>query len=288
MACTDVPCPKLEVQWLNLEANVERRSHMARVLRTTSKERCKYPSMRVEAVKPTCTRGAPCTWNGSTAAWSAHDVFRMERSTTKRYSDARRAGALGTWLSHVSLWRHFAQRGADGPDFLLILEDDVSLEPDFFRRLPCLLRSLPHPWHVLRFSTWGARFAADEIITTSTGANVSLFNERVFHAKARPYDGSGYAAFPYGGTHAVIVAATTVDHLVDFAVANGVMAIDVALRERPPADRPQHAFAASHLQTYGAAASRGSIVSLVVFTPAVSVMRSLGSWRRLSNGTQHI
>ena len=38
---------------------------------------------------------------------------------TRKFSDGRRAGSLGNWLSHVSAWRRFADARAS--DYLLLL-----------------------------------------------------------------------------------------------------------------------------------------------------------------------
>lgn len=216
------------------------------------------------------------------SAFSEHEVRELERGVTKGLPDARRSGCVGAWLSHISALKRFAaeseaQRGA-GPAqrrLLLLLEDDAELAPAFFSQLPCLLRQAPSdpPWHVVRFSTWGARFEADRV-AGSAG--------EVFRAAHHAYDGGGMATFAYGGAHAVLLQSSTADELLGYTTANGIRPIDAALREEPQPEHPHRRNAsgpsrAPRRASFGTAVPR--IRSYVIFTPLVNVSGAEG-WRR--------
>ena len=76
---------------------------------------CAYNFERIEAIKPTCSRGSACRFNESLSPWSASTVYRqLEKSHTRKFKEERRAGSLGNWLSHVSAWRRFIEQGHGG------------------------------------------------------------------------------------------------------------------------------------------------------------------------------
>ena len=295
--CASSCAASLRVAYVNLPKHTERRAHIDRVLAVALAHAARAcPSMiagglaaRHEGVAPTCERGRPCRWNG-TLAWSEHAVYHnLESSFTRRLPESRRAGALGAWLSHVGAW-HAWQRtppsaAASTPrrELLLLVDDDVYVSPALLTSLPCMLARLPPQlaasWHAIRFSTWGARFEDDRVQPTPGRADLPIYR-----ARPHPYNGSGPAAFAYGGVHATLVQRATVGELVAFLLANGVMPIDVALRETPPPARGTR-------QKPPSAATRGraaesepaprSIHSLVVFTDLVQDLgASFASWRQ--------
>lgn len=296
-ACTTAvaACIPLHVAYLNLRNSTERAKAMEAMLQSAqalaSQPTCPFTYERVEAIQPRCQRGAACRFNGGrrggdglSGLWDEYQVYHQyERGATKKFADERRAGALGVWLSHLGLWTRLAR--ADGLSssssgsaaaLLLILEDDAWVSPTLLRSmLPCLIPSLPQPWHALRFSTWGRTFDEDRI--TLGDGRTHIFHAREGHA----YDShnGGYAAFPYGGTHAYLVQRETVGALLEYAKGRGAMAIDIAMREpRPVPTEPSDARAAG-------ASPRADIVSLVLQTPLVGVRPKSGSWRRPSPTT---
>lgn len=229
-------------------------------------------SSRHPAVEPNCTRGAACRLSRN-LTWSERTIYHeLEGSFTKRFPDARRSGAVGAWLSHLSAYEQVLRHG---PPLLLVLEDDVVLHPSFFPQLPCLLAALPatgEPWHAVRFSTWGRSFGEDLVDAIAQRGGTP----RAYRARTHPYDGSGMAAFPYGGAHAVLVQRATAGELIGALVANGVMAIDVALREAPKPTAPRSD------RSQATAARR--LRSFVVQTDLVSVDANLRAWRLAPNG----
>ena len=53
------------------------------------------------------------------------------------------AGEVGCALSHVRLWRLFAESSQDDDDLALILEDDAALVPDFAARVSAAWAAMP-------------------------------------------------------------------------------------------------------------------------------------------------
>lgn len=274
---TGCACPtSLRLGYINMPRHVERRAHMEAMLSQVLKpsprpstRRTPCASLHAEAIQltrhegvtPTCTRGHACRWNQSSAvAWSEHKVYKeLEGSATRRFPEARRAGALGAWLAHVSVWQRFADEDitsgngtphaaaqpwetalgvgvAAQADLLLLLDDDVQLAPGFLVALPCLLAAVPPElaaWNVIRFSTWGARHEADRVEPSAANTSPSKGPSiPIYHARPHPYDGSGPGAFAYGGVHATLVQRSTIGHFVQYLRHNRAMPIDAALREK--------------------------------------------------------
>lgn len=55
-------------------------------------------------------------------------------------------GVIGCALSHMTCWRHVVERGLP---MALILEDDVTLVPDFREKMARALAKTPSDWHIL-------------------------------------------------------------------------------------------------------------------------------------------
>lgn len=271
-------CPSLTSRYLNLYGATARESHMASMLQASIARagRCSssfYGPTRLEAIKPSCLRGQPCHFNSSLSPWSKEHVYKkLEKAHTRKFSDGRRAGSLGNWLSHVSAWQRFSDE-SNGAEYLLLLEDDAAIHPDFFASLPCQIRRLQRlergSWHVVRFSTWGSRHDSDRLDehdTTSTMAPSMIYT-----ARAHAYDSKNWTSFAYGGTHAILLQRSTVASLLAYVLANGAMGTDVALRERTSSSGGGNG-----------RTSERPLRSFVMFTPLVGVGRQqFDGWRSL-------
>lgn len=83
--------------------------------------------------------------------------------------------------------------------------------------IPCIGRLLPEPdWHVVRFSTWGQFFGNDRVAPG------------VYRATAHSFNETGYLA--YGGVHATLLRASSIEGVIEYMLDRGVMPVDVALR----------------------------------------------------------
>jgi GR25 family glycosyltransferase involved in LPS biosynthesis len=141
-------------------------------------------------------------------------------------------GVLGCWLSHTTLMKEMVMRQSrnstsSGARFLLVLEDDIRIDPHFFTRLPELLDMLPtggRPWSMVRFSTLGC---ADEDAVPG--------HPHVYYTRNHP----GWKDYPklasrrnelYVGSHAVLLQLPTVAGLLSRILAHpkGVIGIDMA------------------------------------------------------------
>jgi len=119
------------------------------------------------------------------------------------------------------------------PPLLLVMEDDAGFAPSFWTQLPCLLRQIPAapPWHAVRFGCWGKRTGADCISPAAPP-----LTRGVFRARAHSYNASEEAAqagggVAYGGAHLTLLQRATLPELFDHLARQGVMPIDLALRE---------------------------------------------------------
>ena len=98
------PCPSLTVRYLNLPGATTRAAQMDAMLRASLLDAapCTFAVERLDAVQPQCARGRACRFNSTLSPWSASEVARkLERAHTRKFSDGRRAGSLGNWLSRV-------------------------------------------------------------------------------------------------------------------------------------------------------------------------------------------
>ena len=148
---------------------------------------------------------------------SAHTTPPLHHAILR--SQHERAGLLGNFLSHASVYARFAATpvGASAAPQLLLLEDDVEVAPRFFAALPCLLEQLGgRAFDVVRFGCWGAYCASDAVGSSAYLARPHSFNR------------TGMA---YGGAHATLVPFEAARRVVDRLRAFGVMPIDAALRE---------------------------------------------------------
>ena len=60
----------------------------------------------------------------------------------------RLRGAIGCFLAHRGLMRHIA-KNADKSEGTLILEDDVTIPPDFNEKLQRVIEELPNNWDII-------------------------------------------------------------------------------------------------------------------------------------------
>ena len=60
----------------------------------------------------------------------------------------RYRGAIGCFLAHRGLMRHIAEKPSTSQG-TLILEDDVSIPPDFMQKLQAVVAELPKDWDIL-------------------------------------------------------------------------------------------------------------------------------------------
>ena len=160
----------------------------------------------------------------------------------------------------------------------------MRIDPSFFGKLPCLIARVPRepPWHVLRFSTWGPRFKEDRLPNR-------LPDWAPYRAASHPDNAAraGPRGFAYGGSHAVIVQRRTVDELLAYARANGIQALDAALREGIPDARARvhyslkYSLRCNHSSRGREQAAPRTIRSYVIFTPLVGLsprLRKIAAW----------
>ena len=176
---------------------------------------------RFRAVEATCTESRPdvaCEVS-SNAPLPSEELDGLEDAPIKSRPHTERAGLLGCWLSHLAAIQEFANDD-EAAEWLLLLEDDVQLTPQFFHHLPSIMSLMPanQGWHVARVDTWGAVSDRDRIrgpVPMGDQQNVSLYHS-VFRAahRTRP----AYLGRYYMGSHALIVqrqyANRVADHLL--------------------------------------------------------------------------
>ena len=135
---------------------------------------------RFRAVEATCTESRPdvaCEVS-SNAPLPSEELDGLEDAPIKSRPHTERAGLLGCWLSHLAAIQEFANDD-EAAEWLLLLEDDVQLTPQFFHHLPSIMSLMPanQGWHVARVDTWGAVSDRDRIrgpVPMGDQQNVSL------------------------------------------------------------------------------------------------------------------
>eukprot|EP00326_Haptolina_ericina_P011670 CAMPEP_0181213136 /NCGR_PEP_ID=MMETSP1096-20121128/24737_1 /TAXON_ID=156174 ORGANISM="Chrysochromulina ericina, Strain CCMP281" /NCGR_SAMPLE_ID=MMETSP1096 /ASSEMBLY_ACC=CAM_ASM_000453 /LENGTH=467 /DNA_ID=CAMNT_0023304741 /DNA_START=98 /DNA_END=1501 /DNA_ORIENTATION=+ len=185
----DVPCTdEIEIRFINADNSTERREVMQKSLsELTSGSSLLRGFQRTAAIKGICSSGGgasmcesggACTFsenvelkNGNTLMTpldSLAPTGQMYYTTIEQGGASALGGNLGCWSSHYAAIQDFIA-GNPPTEFMLLLEDDVAVWPQFFDELPSLLAELPHDaaWHALRFSTWNTLWQPDQLSDTS-------------------------------------------------------------------------------------------------------------------------
>jgi glycosyl transferase, family 25 len=108
--------PALKIYYINLGRATDKRAFMERQLRQTQ-----IPFERIEAI------------DGSNIDLTRLNCF-ANASEVRRWGGDRTPGALGCSLSHLEVYRRIRN---DGIEVAVILEDDVTLLPDFASVVRC-------------------------------------------------------------------------------------------------------------------------------------------------------
>ncbi|MBS7541563.1 hypothetical protein [Ancylobacter oerskovii] len=116
--------------FINLDHRIDRRDHIERVLSP-----CRWPAERISAV-------------------------RLLSPELAAEESAPSLNALSIWKSHRKALAHGLERLADGG--LIVIEDDIAINRDFFRDTLSLPASLPGDWEILLFNT---RFRKRSIVS---------------------------------------------------------------------------------------------------------------------------
>uniref|UniRef100_A0A7S3FP51 Uncharacterized protein n=1 Tax=Haptolina ericina TaxID=156174 RepID=A0A7S3FP51_9EUKA len=167
------------------------------------------------------------------------DHWRSEHGLEPRFISTRtRAGVLGVWSSHLDAVIRFSSH-VRSINFLLVLEDDVELDANFFARLPEEMARLPNagrPWHVVRFDTWGYHNPRDEV----TPGVWQTYRHSKKANKATQQHSYGIQNRLYGGAHAVLYQAKTAHELVQALLSGrvGNHFDDELVIERPAKGEP--------------------------------------------------
>lgn len=77
-------------------------------------------------------------------AWS-RPIFTVEKRQKIR------KGEIGCYLSHLTLLQHLQARKVSAKAGHLILEDDIKMDPEFFRKAEQALKKIPSDWDILTF-----------------------------------------------------------------------------------------------------------------------------------------
>jgi len=118
---------------------------------------------------------------------------------------------LSVFLSHITVYdKAVREFGHDQRGYVLVLEDDVKVTPNYEQKLDDLISSAPSDWQILRIGTWGEKRYEDQLSPSSP-----------FYRASPPYSvkvpGGKYGGEEiwYGGTHAVVVRLGTLSSVVD-------------------------------------------------------------------------
>jgi hypothetical protein len=141
-------------------------------------------------------------------------------------------GLLGCFASHLRVIRHF--QGPNAVPFLLVLEDDVLVDPKAFHFLHELMFSgqFTQPWDVISFNvafTYDPKTASD---------NSSHFYGRPRFGFRSQQLGREVHLFPwkYGdwGTQALLYNGSSIGKVVDYLLGKDVQDVDVMLSNAGP------------------------------------------------------
>ena len=125
---------------------------------------------------------------------------------------------FGCYLSHVLLWRQLLD---SRESLMIVLEDDVTLEPKFSTRLLRMVKSLPESWDLLFlngcFKKMGPQFASELFL--SRGGLCTYGYAISFNAAAKLFRGK------------TLKSNKPIDHLLDELVLNGKL---IAFHADPP------------------------------------------------------
>ena len=129
-----------DIWFINLDRSTERREFMDAQLQRVSGD---IPFHRWPA-----TDGSKMTHKDYSAldipAWSKPDFAKESRQKTRK-------GEIGCYLSHLELLRHLQSVPTPHEKGHLILEDDIILDPLFFKKVEKAAHYLPADWDILTF-----------------------------------------------------------------------------------------------------------------------------------------
>jgi GR25 family glycosyltransferase involved in LPS biosynthesis len=74
--------------------------------------------------------------------YSKYPKFNINKKIGFRY------GEVGVWASNYAAWKKFDESGCD---YLILMEDDISFEKDFFNLLNLYMKDLPQNWDIFFF-----------------------------------------------------------------------------------------------------------------------------------------
>lgn len=226
----------IDVVYINLDFKTERNQHMRKVLTNMKSQTCgsSFNFRRFPAVTPiclidnqTCPHANGCCnisnvplLTGMTEESRDAMVQRYER--TYHASTAGllgKIGLLGCWYSHLLVYDQFIN--SKTAQYLLVLEDDVRIEENFFSSLKSMIKLVnktKKDWDVIRFSCSRTK-DVDKVSPQ--------LSPKLFHANDHPSDKWHYV---YGGTHAVFLQKKTAKRLFNELLYRGMNPIDAVLR----------------------------------------------------------
>jgi len=112
------------------------------------------------------------------------------------------AGMVGCFMSHLNIWKKVA---AEGPEAVVVLEDDVLLYPDFHGKLHTLLKELPEDWDVCLLGAVGCISPETEPIHMKL-YDIITGGGRPSPGKTRMISPNVFVPFRPAGTHAYMVS----------------------------------------------------------------------------------
>jgi len=236
-----VPCEQsLSVKYINLERRIDRQEYMDTMLRKfannssmiASASRSPGNLVNCTSRNTSCAIATPQFSKLSNADLEALERHPDSYSRDQRVPQTSRQGMMGCYASHVSTLARFGESGTT--DFLLILEDDVSLPANFFSEvIPAALEVVANdtagrPWHAVRFGIpdWGSgtRKFEDDRVTSSEYPTLGVY--RALEPPNRTIDARCYMAAP-----AVLAQRRTVSVLIQHILSRGLIDVDIAYKQ---------------------------------------------------------
>lgn len=136
------------VLYINLESDHERAAHMRAELARAGLEATRLPAS---------------SWDQESEAVRRQHYSAQDNA--RRYFRPLLPGERGCYLSHVRAWRSLLSSAAPA---LVVLEDDVSLQPDFVEVLQSLAKS-PPDWDMVKLVVRGRERPAQRLRPLSGG-----------------------------------------------------------------------------------------------------------------------
>lgn len=159
-----------DIWFINMDRSVDRRKYMEDHLKSLH---TKIPWHRWPGINGHALTEADYS-RLEIPAWSLPEFTIEARQKIRK-------GEIGCYLSHLTLLEYLRTTSCHFQKGHLILEDDISIDPEFFSKVEKSFHSVPRDWDILTFGIREKGFGTNVVnIHNNIGKTVSMDNDYAY------------------------------------------------------------------------------------------------------------